>query len=79
MTLDLKRWDSEPYALGGVQEITDKTEYGDGYFAITIFDRRVFFLNCFEYVKCRETGEYFVNLAEWVKQTHPTEKGGAEE
>ena len=78
MTLELKQWNNEPYALGGVQEITDKTEYGEGHFAITIFDRRIFFLDCFEYVKCRETGEYFVNRGEWVKTDRPTEKGGKE-
>lgn len=71
MTLELKRWNEEPYALGGVTKITDKTEYGEGHFAITIFDRRVFFLNCFEFVRCRETGTVYVNRGEWV--------GGGEE
>lgn len=37
MTLEKKQLNvTAPYLLGGVQKITDKTEYGDGRFAITI-------------------------------------------
>ena len=49
MTLEIKRLHATaPYSLGGVQKITDKTEYGDGRFAITIFDRRIFVTSCFD-------------------------------
>ena len=67
MTLELKQYKSDffnnstqPYSLGGVKEITEKTEYGTGHFAITIFDRRVFITACYEYVKDAESGKYFV-------------------
>ena len=37
MTLEIKRLNATaPYSLRGVQKITDKTEYGDGRFAITL-------------------------------------------
>lgn len=72
MTLEIKRLHATvPYLLGGVQKITDKTEYGDGYFAITIFDitifdRRIFVTSCFEYVKDVEKGKYYVKMGKWV-------------
>ena len=54
MTLELKRYkddffdnSTEPYRLGGVEDITNDTEYGEGYFTITIFDRRVFLQKIF--------------------------------
>ena len=55
-----------PYMLGGVEKVTDKTEYGEGHFAITIFDRRVFITEGFEYVRNADTGESFVENGEWV-------------
>ena len=72
MTLELKQYNSEvfnnrPYLLGGVEEITDKTEYGIGHFAITIFDRRVFITSCYEYDKDAESGKYYVKNGKWVK------------
>ena len=72
MTLELKQYNSEvfnnrPYLLGGVEEITDKTEYGIGHFAITIFDRRVFITSCYKYVKDAESGKYYVKNGKWVK------------
>lgn len=61
MTLEIKRLHATaPYSLGGVQKITDKTEYGDGCFAITIFDRRIFVTSYFEYVKDVEKEKYYV-------------------
>lgn len=79
ITLELKRSkDDIEYSLGGVVKITNDTEYGEGHFAIVIFDRRVFFTDAFEFVRCRETGEYFVKDRKWVYD-HPTEKGGVEE
>lgn len=73
MTLELKQYRSDffnnstqPYSLGGVKEITEKTEYGVGHFAITIFDRRVFISSCFEYVKDAESGKYFIKNGKWV-------------
>ena len=76
ITLELKQWDKAEYSLGGVVMITNDTEYGDGHFAIVIFDRRVFYTDAFEFVRCRETGEYFVKDGMWVYD-HATEKGGA--
>ena len=45
MTLELKRYKSdffnnstEPYRLSGVKSITNNTIYGEGHFAITIYD-----------------------------------------
>lgn len=68
MTLELKRYKddffnnpTEPYRLGGVEDVTGKTEYGEGYFAITIFGRRLFSAKDFEYVRCVETGKYYIN------------------
>jgi hypothetical protein len=73
MTLELKmnkndffNNSTEPYQLGGVKEITDKTGYGKGHFAITIFDRRVFITECYEYVKDADSGKYFVKNGKWV-------------
>ncbi len=67
MTLEIKQFKATvPYLLGGVQKITDKTEYGDGYFAITIFDRRIFVASYFEYVKDVEKGKYYVKTGKWV-------------
>lgn len=60
---------AEPYRLGGVMEITDNTEYGDGYFAITIFDRRVLLMDYFEYVKDADTGYEYVRNGEWVAKS----------
>ncbi len=74
MTLELKQYyndffnnSTNPYLLGGVKEITSNTEYGDGHFAITIYDRRVFFTDAFEYVKDKDSGKYFVKNGEWVE------------
>lgn len=67
MTLELKRYGSPAYLLGGVVEITPDTEYGDGRFAIEIFDRRVFASECFEYVKDPDTKRVFVRNGEWVR------------
>ena len=73
MTLELKQYKSDffnnstqPYSLGGVKEITDKTEYGIGHFAITISDRRVLITDRYEYVKDAESGKYFVKNGKWV-------------
>ena len=73
MILELKRYEddffnnsTEPYRLGGVEDVTDKTEYGGGYFAITIFDRRVFFVKDLKYVRCVETGKCYVDSGKWV-------------
>ena len=75
MTLELKQYKSDffnnstqPYSLGGVKEITDKTEYGIGHFAIhfAIINRRVFITNCYEYVKDAESGKYYVKNGKWV-------------
>lgn len=68
MTLEIKQLNATaPYFLGGVQKITDKTEYGDGHFAITIFDRRIFVASCFEYVKDVEKEKYYVKMGRWRK------------
>lgn len=73
MILELKRnkddffnISTEPYRLGGVVSITNNTIYGEGCFAITIFDTRVFFTDCFEYVKDADSGEVFVENGKWV-------------
>ena len=67
MTLEIKQLKSTaPYLLGGVQKITDKTEYGDGRFAITIFDRRIFVTSCFAYVKDVKKEKYYVKMGKWV-------------
>lgn len=67
MTLEIKQLNATaPYSLRGVQKITDKTEYGDGHFAITIFDRRIFVTSCFEYVKDVEKEKYYVKMGKWV-------------
>ena len=73
MTLELKRYKSdffnnstEPYRLGGVKSITNNTVYGEGHFAITIFDTRVFITDGFEYVKDADSGEVFVENGKWV-------------
>ena len=74
MTLELKEYpdwlnnyNKNPYKLGGVKNITNDTIYGDGHFATTIFDTRVFLTNCFEYVKNADTDEYFVKDGKWIK------------
>ena len=73
MTLELKRYkddffnnSTEPYRLGGVKDVTDKTEYGEGHFAITIFDSRLFCGKDFEYVRCVENGKCYINNGKWV-------------
>ena len=67
MTLEIKRLHATaPYSLYGVQKITDKTEYGDGHFARTIFDRRIFVTSCFEYVKDVKKEKYYVKMGKWV-------------
>lgn len=69
MTLELKRYkddffnnSTEPYRLGGVKDVTNKVEY----FEILIFDRRLFRAKDFEYVRCIETGKYYINNGKWV-------------
>lgn len=73
MTLELKQYYNEffnnstkPYSLGGVKEITNNTEYGDGHFSITIYERKVFITDAFEYVKDKDSGKYFVKDGEWI-------------
>jgi hypothetical protein len=71
MTLELKQYPGfgsckVPYLLGGVREITDKTEYGEGHHAITIFDRRVFLTDGYEYIRDVDTNKYFVKDGKWV-------------
>ena len=74
ITLDLKRYNSVDYSLGGVVRITDDTEYGKGHFAIFIFERKVFYTDAFEYVRCRETGEYFIKDGKWVAKSELKEE-----
>lgn len=78
ITLELKQREKAEYSMGNVVKITNDTEYGDGHFAIVIFDRRVFYTDAFEFVRCRETGEYFVKDGVWVYD-RSTEKGGEKE
>ena len=78
ITFELKQKGKDKYSLGGVVKITNETEYGEGHFAVVIFDRRVFYTEAFEFVRCRETGKYFVKDGKWVYD-HPTEKGGEKE
>ena len=73
MTLELKQYKSDffnnstkPYHLGGVKLITNNTIYGEGYFAITVFDTRAFVADCFEYVKDSDSGKFFVENGKWV-------------
>lgn len=72
MILEVKQYPNwaidnpKPYLLGGVQEITNETIYGEGHHAITIFDQRVFATECFEFVRNYDTGEYFVKDGKWV-------------
>lgn len=80
MTLEIKQLHATaPYLLGGVQKITDKTEYGDGHFAITIFDRRIFVASCFEYVKDAEKEKYYVKTGKWVGEENELQQNGDEE
>ncbi len=72
MTLELKQYKSDffnnstkPYRLGGVESITNDTAYGEGYFAITIFDTKVFVASVFEYVKDVGSGKMFVKNGKW--------------
>ena len=72
MTLELKQYKSDffnnstkPYRLGGVKLITSDTIYGKGHFAITIFDTKVFLIDCFEYVKDADSGKFFVENGKW--------------
>lgn len=74
MTLELKQYPNQinqqyqkSYFLGGVQEITNQTEYGPGYFAITIFDRRIFVTCDFEYIKEKGRERYFIKNGKWVE------------
>lgn len=69
MTLELKRYkddffdnSTEPYRLWGVKDVINKA----GYFVISIFDRRLFSTRDFEYVRCVETGKYYINNGKWV-------------
>ena len=69
MTLELKRYkddffdnSTEPYRLSGVKDVINKA----GCFEISIFDRRLFFVKDFEYVRCVETGEYYISNGKWV-------------
>ena len=73
MTLELKQYKSDffnnstkPYRLGGVKSITSDTIYGKGYFAITIFDTKVFLTDCFEYVKDADSGKFSVKMESGV-------------
>lgn len=58
----------EPYKLGGVKDITSKTKYGGEYFAITIFDTRVFRTCEFEYVKDAGSGKVYIENGKWVAE-----------
>lgn len=60
---------TEPYRLGGVKNITNETEYGEGHFAITIFDTLVFATDFFEYVKDADSGNVYVESGKWVAKT----------
>jgi len=73
MVLELKQYkndffnnSTEPYLISGVKEITGDTEYGAGHFAITIFDREVFYMPAFEYVKDADSGKYYVKDGKWA-------------
>lgn len=72
MTLELKQYPNfaysapKAYRLGGVKKITSQTEYGEGNFAITIFDRRVFVTDYFEFVRDPDSGKYYVKDGKWV-------------
>ncbi len=73
MTLEVKQYPNginrgyqEPYLLGGVKEITNQTEYGEGHHAVTILDRRVFATEYFEFVRDKDTGKYYVKDGQWV-------------
>ena len=72
MTLELKQYKSDffnnstkPYRLGGVKSITIETVYGKGQCAITIFDTKVFRIDCVEYVKDADSGKFFVENGKW--------------
>ena len=72
MTLELKRYkdsffdnSTEPYALGGVEEIGLMPKHEE-YVYITIFDTRIFVPESFEYIKDRDTGTYYVRDGKWV-------------
>lgn len=74
MTLELKQYKSdffpnstEPYHLGGVESVRIGTEYGEDTLGVTVFDRRVFAANVFEYIKDADTGEYFVKDGKCVR------------
>lgn len=76
ITLELKQrknsyfWKStEPYILYGVVDITDNTEYGDGYFSITTSKRKVFYLDEFEYVKDSDSGKLYVEHGKWMTKS----------
>ena len=73
MTIELKQYKSDffnnstkPYHLWGVKSITNNTVYGEGHFAITIFDTKVFITGRFEYVKDADSGKVFVENGKWV-------------
>lgn len=73
MTLEMKQCKNEflknstdPYRLGGVKDITNETIYGEGFFAITIFDTRIFVTDLFEYVKDADSGKMYVENGKWV-------------
>ena len=69
MTLEMLRYQEDwmspqkPYNLYSVEDIVP---YKVGYFTITIFDRRLFRLQDFRYVKDKETGKYYVKNGMWV-------------
>lgn len=72
MTLELKRykddffhWSTEPYKLGGVQQIGLVVNHPE-YIFIEIFDQRIFNPEIFEYVKDAGTGTMYVSGGKWV-------------
>lgn len=73
MTLEMKQYkhpffnnSTEPYRLGGVKDITNETIYGEGHFAITICDTRVFATDFFEYIKDTDSEKLYVENGKWV-------------
>ena len=72
MTLELKQRmgdSTTPCYLHNVVAITDNTEFGDRYFSITDFERRILELDTFEYIKDCKTGKLYVENGKWVAKS----------